>query len=532
MMNNKENNSVLEHMKHLMNYGINEAKTPEYNTVEYDKIGADNKRYGIVREGTKYYIKVAEPNAAVIAENFNYIGGFRNRKANEYNSFANAQKNFDLKMMSIQEAVGVESAKKVIAESWNSNINNEYTTEAGEKMMQEIARQRQIMENVNAIYAKKPVVMEKVSECGTPFCEDPDKEYKETTKNNIKGGPATTGNAKKANKGYKEASLKNTEIKESAETLAWNREKPDYMDTTHGTEVGDSTPFDAEEGRQIDNNKQVTKTGELENGTVAECKCGKKDCPECGKKELKESDAMIDNDDDQNKPEVGTNERGDDTPFDAEEGRQIDEAIEDIETTEDVEDADADDEDGVPFPEVEDEVEDIDDEDEGAEDEDEDSEVEYELETDDDEDTEMRLQSLENLVRAIADKLDVSEADEPLNNYEDEPLYDDEDETDDEDDFSVVESASFRRLRKQGRINEDKLDVFGKHPAYQKKVMELPTSKHNEKEGYYDMNDDSAKSEEPYGRSIGKGKPFEVNPETIENAIAESVIKVLKKGRR
>ena len=46
------------------------------------------------------------------------------------------------------------------------------------------------------------------------------------------------------------------------------------------------------------------------------------------------------------------------------------------------------------------------------------------------------------------------------------------------------------------------------------------------------MNDDSAKSEEPYGRSIGKGKPFEVNPETIENAIAESIIKVLKKGRR
>ena len=37
-------------------------------------------------------------------EDFQYIGGFRNRNENRFDSFANAQKQFDLKMMSLKEA--------------------------------------------------------------------------------------------------------------------------------------------------------------------------------------------------------------------------------------------------------------------------------------------------------------------------------------------------------------------------------------------------------------------------------------------
>lgn len=50
----------LQRMKALMSYGINEAKQPVYSSVEYNKVAADGKLYGIVREGTKYFIKVAK----------------------------------------------------------------------------------------------------------------------------------------------------------------------------------------------------------------------------------------------------------------------------------------------------------------------------------------------------------------------------------------------------------------------------------------------------------------------------------------
>ena len=43
------------------------------------------------------------------------------------------------------------------------------------------------------------------------------------------------------------------------------------------------------------------------------------------------------------------------------------------------------------------------------------------------------------------------------------------------------------------------------------------------------MNDDSVESTEEFGKEIGDGAPFEIDIETIENAIAESVKRILKK---
>ena len=84
-----------------------------------------------------------------------------------------------------------------------------------------------------------------------------------------------------------------------------------------------------------------------------------------------------------------------------------------------------------------------------------------------------------------------------------------------------------------GRVpsgNMNKLNDFGKHPAYQKKVMELPRKDFNEFPGYYDMNDDSVRNDSPYGEKIGDGAPFEITPEKINNAISESIKKLgLKK---
>ena len=83
MNNNKDVNSQLSRMRSLMTFGINEGKKVSYSGVEYEKVGADGKLYGIVREGTKYYIKTSPSKKGNLTENFEYIGGFRNRKNNE-----------------------------------------------------------------------------------------------------------------------------------------------------------------------------------------------------------------------------------------------------------------------------------------------------------------------------------------------------------------------------------------------------------------------------------------------------------------
>ena len=100
-------------------------------------------------------------------------------------------------------------------------------------------------------------------------------------------------------------------------------------------------------------------------------------------------------------------------------------------------------------------------------------------------------------------------------------------------------AMAFKRAMRKQRVNEEgmtpftdngrvpsgnmnKLDDFGKHPAYQKVVMDLPPKDMKEFPGNYDMNDDSVKNDTPYGEKIGDGAPFDIDPESIDNAIAEA----------
>ena len=113
---------------------------------------------------------------------------------------------------------------------------------------------------------------------------------------------------------------------------------------------------------------------------------------------------------------------------------------------------------------------------------------------------------------------------------------------DEEEEPEIYESKKFRKammneggmtpFTDNGRVpanNMNKLDDFGKHPAYQKKVMTLPPKDHKEFDGYYDMNDDSVKNDEPYGEKIGDGAPFEIDTEKVDNAIAEAIRRFKKK---
>ena len=544
MNNNKDMNGQFNRMKQLMNYGLNESKKQPYSGIEYTKVAADGKLYGIVREGTKFYIKVSSKKDNVLAENFEYIGGFRNRKDHEYTSFASAQKNFDFKLRSLAEAYG--KGNNIIVESWNPDKQEELTVEATDKMKKEISRERQIMENAMKIFNRQPqTAVKPISEgkdCagGDPFCEKADKEY--DVKDNVKGAPEKGGKAEDAND-HEKVDLKKTDIKEASDqVLGWNRGNDDYMDKSHGTEIGDDMPFDGPEARNIDDgDKKVTNSGEEKQGTIHE------------------DTSMIDSEDNQNSPKPGVGPVGDDEPFDAGEGRQIDEAIDDLDGEPGLED-DADIDLGGDDESLE-----------GEEGLDTDAELDADSELADDDlelggEEEEIGNSIEDRITAIEDKLDQILSALGDEQYEDDDLYDDEgfdgeDVEDDEpiedeiafDDASVYESKAYREmklkesLRKKaimeggmtpfkdaGRVpegNMNKLDDFGKHPAYQKVVMSLPPKDLQEFPEYYDMNDESVKNDSPYGEKIGDGAPFDIDPEAIDNAIAESINRILKKKK-
>lgn len=552
MTNNKfsaSEMSELNRLKELMNYGRVDEKKAPYSGIENTKVGADGKTYGIIREGAKFYIKVSEKKNPLV-ENFEYIGGFRNRKDYEYTSFASAQKNFDMKLMAIKEAYKSPEDRVVVYE--NKGENNQEITESTQKMRDIIARQRQIVSNVALIGEGKSQNLKAINEgakneCNSaPFCEKPDQEFKDAQKPNMKGEKHENGNADKANKDYKKAEVVEDCVSvNEEEVLGWNRNE-DYMDKSHGTEIGDSAPFDDAEGRNIDDNKKTSETGKLNNGVV------------------EEGESMHDTDN-QNSPAVGTGEVGDTEPFDGEKGRAIDEAIEDIEDDnfdeydddsdfDDLSDEEmADDEEALADDEealADDEAELGDDEEAIADDADDDIVSDEDTFDDEivddaeDDDIKSRLDALEDIISKIADKLGVSA-------YEDEDLYDDEDgaeyelemgdhddlddddedfdaEDDDTEDEMTFESRAYKAMK----LNEEnRLNDFGKHPAYQKKIMTLPPNHHEEKPDYYDMNDDSVYGDAPYGRQIGDSAPFDIDPESIDNAIAESFNRLLKKKR-
>ena len=576
-MNNKMNtNEQLSRMKSLMNYGLKTESKQTYSSVEYQKVGADGNVYGIVREGTKYYIKSAPNKQNLIKEDFSYIGGFRNRKENEYDSFANAQKQFDLKMMSLKEA---NNKADFNISSWNLDKKENVVVEASEKMQKEILRERQIMKNAMAINEKKAVC------CDAPGCP----------KDNIgKGEKPQTGNAENA-VDHEKAELPK-EMTESVvneeEVLGWNRGNDDYMDKSHGTEIGDSAPFDGSEARNIDDgDKKVTNTSEMKNGVVEN-----------------HGTSMHDTDD-QNKPAVGVGEGPSDDnnkPFDDEKGKQIDEArvkaleIDDFGAEGDDpmgDDLGAEGGDDLGGDELGAEGDDPMGDDLGAEGGDDLGGDELGAEGDDlgdelgdegdegsdeiyEDDLESRVAAMEDLLTQIASKLGVEEGPVDDEAYEDDDIFGDEGEDDfgaenkfgdedefgDEDDFGaeddelpmesrrrrggvqIYETRAYRNAMRKQRVNEEgmtpfkdagrvpqgnmnKLDDFGKHPAYQKKVMELPPKDLKEFPGYYDMNDDSVKNDNPYGEKIGDGAPFEIDPQAIDNAIAEAFNR-LKKNRK
>lgn len=106
---------INERMKQLMGVTpINEGLSR--STVELTKIGPDGKTYGIVRENHEYYIKISDKTSNLTVEDFKYIGGLQNKKAEAYPSYAKATKHLNLKFNSICESFDIVNTFNVFVD--------------------------------------------------------------------------------------------------------------------------------------------------------------------------------------------------------------------------------------------------------------------------------------------------------------------------------------------------------------------------------------------------------------------------------
>lgn len=492
-MNYKDKTEV-QRMKDLISYGLNEEVVNTGGAkpiLEYSQKAADGKVYGIVKECQRYYIKVApNKNTKLMAEDYDYIGGQVNKRENEYTSYALASKQFDLKMMSINEAhskkAEIEQFKPVEASEWQINETKE--------MRAELDRFRQITNNVAVILKEEksaipaehtlpeaPASNPSEDKVNSPFTDTAvakgDKDFKEKQEDPKKVGHPFDNNGEvsvsdmqsdkkaTANSGsetYSEkpkfapsnsvtdqhpSGGKATKVEEGKkrciklteeQLLAWNNNK-DYMDKSQGTEIGDTAPYTEE--------------------TV----------------EVNEENA-VHNTDDQNSPAVGNGEIGDTAPFD----NKVNEDTVDVEDVAGMSDEK---EEGVPFPEVED----------GG------AYLDFEKDYNDwenNEDGETNLNDFDYEIDLDDDAYDAASSDADF--YE-------------------------SRGRKGKRISEAQLNDFGKHPAFRKAPMTVGSTKEVSVNGARDWNDDSVKSEEPYGKKIGKSSPYD---KVIDN-ITRSIMKQL-----
>lgn len=518
----KDYTKELEKMQHLMNYGINESKNTVNSNgiVEYSQVGADGKTYGILKEGTKYYVKVApKKGTKVLAEDYDYIGGYLNRKG--YDSYTKASNALNLELIHVNESNG---GKEPVKSQFNINESAEWENKENKEAKAELNRFYQLCENVDNILSENVHYIKE--DKNAPFTSNPstkdgggtkgpqgkqqplgikDKSYVDDgkqvnpetvyNKNGVKGtSPSGEYKAacgdnnidKEGGNAYQEKAKTSKEQGKSVtneskgkrviklsedqkkQVLAWRDDRAfvhnssdSELDRSHGTEIGDTAPYD--------NNVSVNEnfdTTEWDDGLPSSAGIG-------DPKKYKE-------------------------PFDNQNGvtQPVSENILEV----DFGDDDYDDSIAQSGQDI----------------------LDSNLEQDD---------------SSIYDHLDnFGEGSESLGaDFNDDPLADlpDDDETmsgeinpldfgDESSDGMNSEDELAPLYESIKKIVETKLDDFGKHPAYQKVVMSLPPNADSSKWGE-DWNDESAKGEKPYGQQIGDSAPFDDVVSAITNAVVTAL---------
>lgn len=461
----KYNNiTELDRMKSLINYGKVEENTQSgaiIPRVEYSQKAADGKTYGIIRECNKFYIKVApKKDTEVLAEDFDYIGGINNRKENEYATYAKASKQFDLKMMSINEAHAV----KVPVEQFKEQEESEWQIKETKEMRSELNRFMQITNNVQSI----------LSEDKQGFTMNHDK---------VPEAPASHPSDKKVNSPFTDTAVANGD-KDFTKTATDPAKQGAPFDKD-----GEATNADMQSDKKPTGKTDATYTEKAQyvpDNTVADKKPsgGKVVRVTEGKRTLKLTEEQVlawnkskEYMDMSHGTEIGSTAPYEEAPF-------VEKVNEDVVDVNDVAGMEMDNED-VPFPEVAD----------GG------SYLQFEKDYNDFENN-----------GGFDDYYDLSDID-----AENAANADMDDEFMFDDDFN--ESKNHKQ-----QTNEIELHVFGKHPAYQKVPMTTPPAAEVAPNGARDWNDDSTKSEKPFGTQIGSSAPFD---EKVIDMLADSIMQEL-----
>lgn len=135
----------LSRMHYLMGYKMPVVESK--SGVEHSVVAADGKRYGIIKEGTKFYVKVSDAAKENIAESYEYINGVLAKKENEHKSYNSASKALELKLMSLNEAYN----GNVKASLFDSKSNEKMFANLTEEARKELNRMHQIFESANTI---------------------------------------------------------------------------------------------------------------------------------------------------------------------------------------------------------------------------------------------------------------------------------------------------------------------------------------------------------------------------------------------
>lgn len=520
-------------MRSLMNFGCaEENKATNYNigVVEYHTNGADGLTYGIVREGTKFFIKYApKKDTEILSEDYDYIGGYMNKKQYEYNSYNKAVKDLELKLMSIKEAY---NSKTPIVEAFDPYKKLDVVIEQTDVMRNELQRQRQIMKNACEILSEDSKIS--IHNTGTPEAPKTASNstaqsgpYTEKAKANLdkdnvksssdhkkktpfdengevtdadmqsdknpKGGDKTEtphtekaqyvpsnsvanqhpkgGKAVKMNEGKR--TIKMTE----EQVLSWNDNK-DYLDTSTETSIGDTSPYSKKVG----------------------CNCNQPTQNSDKNTELEEEVALWAQGDNINSPAPGNGKIGDTSPFDKK-----------IKENEDVDDNDTMNEDlsddmasnYAGFG--------------GENGEYNDGNLDFEqewnswLDNGGGDEFDMQQQHMQQQMQP--------------DEFANEPSLDDDNPTKMPFDptYGMNNPYESKTVKGKKNVNEDKLDVFGKTPGYRKKPMNLPPNTEVSVNGAKDWNDDSVAGEKPFGETIGSSAPYTELVKQITDAVITAI---------
>lgn len=544
--------NTLSRMKDLYTYGkeLNESSKSNAYTLEHSAMAADGKTYGIIRECNKYYIKSASKGKETIAESYEYIGGICNKKNYEYSSYNNALKNFELKMASINEACD----GKVNISTLDPFKKGDFIVEGTERMKDEIARQRQIMFNVS-------MLMNEGTEIGAGRKNDVVKfDGKQPEAENGKKGDECVAD-KKADAKPEYAGSKTNGVDKKVAPFNNNTTKCEDQlkeECECGSESCDCKKDWGSEG--IGKGKDPKKMGWGIDGqqTVNEeeedwASKGLPSTPGVGEADSDHNNQPFNKTvNEEEDMEFADDVEGDDVDVDAEGEEDFDFGTEDdmdfdSEGEEDFE--------GEDEMDMEDDAEFVDDEEdfdvEGGNDdimaqiEELQAQIdalkaqleggEEELDVEDDMDFDAEGEEdfgMEDDEFGDEESLDAElDAEDDMDfDAEGEDDFEGEDEMDMEDDAlmeskrdkmnSIVESVV------NSILSEDEIHAWGKHPGYQKKPMELPSTGQDKNQWGEDWNDESVYSEQPFGTKIGDGAPFE----KMVNAITKDVVNKLSEA--